>query len=262
MYIILHNICNHPYISFRAILTGYFLDLRAFFRIWCKKNSSILTLTVSDDEINLFSIINMYISCSVQWVRTTTSFANKGSAYSKSEIKAIEQAYTLDPDNDDLRYRLIKAYILNEHYVEARCMLSKTLNENSSSIEANYLMGLTYSRQDLYEEAKLFYNKVLEQDQTHIPTLFNLAVIDGKTSNCAQANVNDEQILEQKPTDPDTHYNLALLYDIKFIDSKNALYHYRLYLRNAQDSALFRQRKPLILERIKELEFIEREKNL
>ncbi len=183
-------------------------------------------------------------------------------AVSPAEIKAIEKAYTLEPNNDALRLQLTKAYIQNQHYVEARCMLSKILDHDSSSIEANYLMGLTYNRQDLYEEAKLFYDKVLEQDQTHIPTIFNLAVIDEKTNNCAQAKNKYEKILAQNPTDADTHYNLALLYDIKFIDSKNALYHYRLYLNNAQDSPLFKQRKPLILNRIKELEFIEREKNI
>ena len=127
----------------------------------------------------------------------------------------MKKRFTQDPDNDALRLQLIKAYIQNKHYVESRCLLSQLLNQNASSVEANYLMGLTYSRQCLLDEAKLFYNKVIENNPNHIPTLFNLAVIDEKTKNCAQAKRKYDKILEQIPNDPDTHYNLALLYDIK-----------------------------------------------
>lgn len=174
----------------------------------------------------------------------------------------MEQAFTVEPDNEALQYRLINAYIQNEQYVEARCMLSRLLDHSTSQLEANYLMGLTYGRQGLFEESKIFYKNVLEQDPNHIPTLFNLATIDEKTNNYTQAKRKYEKILAQIPTDSDTNYNLALLYDIKFIDPQNALYHYRLYLRHAPDGQVLRYRKPLIEERIKELEFIEREKNL
>ncbi|MDX9703032.1 MAG: tetratricopeptide repeat protein [Candidatus Auribacterota bacterium] len=179
-----------------------------------------------------------------------------------STVRAMEQAYSLEPNNEELQYRLISAYIRNEQYIEARSLLSRTLNVNSDSIEANYLMGLTYGRQKLFEEAKIFYNNVIEQNPNHIPTLFNLAVIDEKTNNYAHAKRKYEKILTKIPNDPDTNYNLALLYDEKFIDPRNAIYHYKLYLKHAQYNAELHYRKTIIERRIKELEFIEREKNL
>lgn len=178
------------------------------------------------------------------------------------KVHAMEMALHKAPQDTQLREQLIRAYIQNKRYIEARCMLSRILDNDSGNITANYLMGLTYGRQELYEDAKVYYSNVLEQDPNHIPTLFNLAVINQKTNNFAQAKKQYEKILQQKPRDYDTHYNLALLYDKHFIDPKNALYHYRLYLEYAPVGPELELRRPLILDRIHELEMIESEKIL
>ena len=150
----------------------------------------------------------------------TQSTINVSSSSSPEEQKKLETALLRDPSNKKLRKELIVKYIEAQQYEKARHELAKILSSESDDIDANYYMGLVYSRSNLLEEAKIYYNNVLENDPSHTSALFNLASIELENRNPSSAVRLYNKILEIKPDDRETHYNLAFIYDNYFIDEE------------------------------------------
>jgi len=190
----------------------------------------------------------------------TQSTMDVSSSLSPAEQKKLETKLLRDPSNKKLRKVLIVQYIESEQYEKARHELAKILSKEADDIDANYYMGLVYSRSNLLDEAKIYYNNVLENDPQHTSALFNLASIELENRNPSSAARLYNKILEIKPDDAETHYNLAFLYDNYFIDEKNALRHYKRCIE------LFSQDKScginlnIIKDRIKELQILESSK--
>ena len=182
------------------------------------------------------------------------------SSLSPEEQKKLETKLLRDPTNKKLRKLLIVKYIESEQYEKARHELAKILSENADDVEANYYMGLVYSRCNLTDEAKIYYNNVLEINPEHTSALFNLASIELENRSPSSAVRLYNKILEIKPDDADTHYNLAVLYDNYLIDEKNALRHYKRCLELFSKDKSCKIDLNIIKARIQELQILESSK--
>ncbi|MCD6460386.1 tetratricopeptide repeat protein [bacterium] len=178
------------------------------------------------------------------------------SSVSPAEQKKMEEKLLRDPTNQELRKILIVNYIQTQQYDKARHELAKILSKNADDIDANYYMGLVYSRGNLLNEAVIYYNKVLELKPDHIPALFNLASIQLKNRNPSSAVRLYNKILEIDPDDAETHYNLAFIYDNYFIQEENALRQYKLCLELLAKEKSDKIDLNVIRDRIKELKLL------
>jgi len=172
-------------------------------------------------------------------------------------IEKLEKKLVSNPKNTAVRNDLIVAYIKNRFYEKARNLLAQSLNENPDNINSNYLMGLVCMRQSLPDEAKMYYEKVLSLNPNHSESIFNLAAIAQYNSNYEKAKNLYQKALEINPNDGDAHYNLAILYDKRFFDYKNAMYHYRRCVDIYRNKNLKQQLVQLVKNRIEELKSIE-----
>lgn len=184
---------------------------------------------------------------------------SKESKIEKSQIIAPEKIFQLEkevsgnPDNTSLRNNLIVSYIKNGNYEKARNLLSKTISYNPNDVNANYLLGLICMRQGIPEEAETYYEKVIKLNPYHSEAIFNLASIAQHNNNYEKAKKLYQKVLEINPNDGDAHYNLALIYDKRFFEYENAIYHYKRCIDLYKTNNLKQDLVVLIKNRIDEL---------
>jgi len=142
--------------------------------------------------------------------------------------KAKEGDKLADPKDKIELYNEIKLsqfLVTEERMDEAEIKIKDVLTKDPSVLEARYILGNIYSKQNKYEEAIGEFKKALEVDPDYYEAFFGIATTYKKAEKFDEAIVGFKRLVEMDPNDTKPFLHLGDIYHEKgqFEEAKNYL---------------------------------------
>ena len=127
-------------------------------------------------------------------------------------IPLFESYLTKRADDGKAYYGLGLSYLNAQRYPDAQGALSRALELDPKLTDAEFSLGVLYSKEGDNQNALIHFERVLQVQPRHATALLESGTIYLQDGKLDAARKNLEAAALADPADPNTHYQLSLIY--------------------------------------------------
>ncbi|HUW59973.1 MAG TPA: tetratricopeptide repeat protein [Candidatus Bathyarchaeia archaeon] len=137
-------------------------------------------------------------------------------------ITEMRAAADLQPDSSSLTLRLIRAYVRNQDYDNARDMAERAVTQIPDNANLWVVLGEIYHQLNNYDKAVEAFQKAIEIDPENVLGYGALVSIEEKTNDLVAALDIYQRLARMTPNSAGVHFQLGLCL-VRINDNENAL---------------------------------------
>jgi len=137
-------------------------------------------------------------------------------------LTELQSAADLQPDSSSLTLRLIRAYVRNQDYENAREMAEKAIKQIPGNANLYIVLGEIYHQLNEYDLAVDAFKKAIEVDPENVLGYGALVSVEEKTNDLVAALDIYQRLAEMTPNSAGVHFQLGLCM-VRIGDNEDAL---------------------------------------
>ena len=137
-------------------------------------------------------------------------------------IAEMRAAADLQPDSSSLTLRLIRAYVRNQDYDNARAMAERAVTQIPDNANLWIVLGEIYHQLNNYDKAVEAFQKAIEIDPENVLGYGALVSVQEKTNDLVAALDIYQRLAQMTPKSAGVHFQLGLCL-VRINDNENAL---------------------------------------
>lgn len=137
-------------------------------------------------------------------------------------IAEMRAAADLEPDSSSLTLRLIRAYVRNQDYDNARAMAERAVTQIPGNANLWVVLGEIYHQLNNYDKAVDAFQKAIEIDPANVLGYGALVSVEEKTNDLVAALDIYQRLAQMTPDSAGVHFQLGLCL-VRINDNDNAL---------------------------------------
>ncbi|MBC8180983.1 tetratricopeptide repeat protein [candidate division KSB1 bacterium] len=127
-------------------------------------------------------------------------------------IEKYQLVIRLEPESNVLKMKLASLFYKQQNYSTTISILKNFLKQDSTNLQAYYLLGRSYLRQERYDSTLAFAPIAIALDSTHVPNLLNFGIACFEKNKLDSAANVLEKASELSPKSDEAKYYLAKTY--------------------------------------------------
>jgi tetratricopeptide (TPR) repeat protein len=127
-------------------------------------------------------------------------------------IERYQAVMRMEPESAVLKMKLASLFYKQQNYSTTISILKNFLKQDSTNLQAYYLLGRSYLRQERYDSTLAFAPKAITLDSTHVPNLLNFGIACFEKNKLDSAAKVLEKASELSPKSDEAKYYLAKTY--------------------------------------------------
>ncbi len=127
-------------------------------------------------------------------------------------IEKYQLVMRLEPSSKLLKMKLASLFYKQQNYATTISILENFLKQDSTNLQAYYLLGRSYLRQERYDSTLVVAPKAIALDSTHVPNLLNFGIACFEKNKLDSSAKVLEKASELSPKSDEAKYYLAKTY--------------------------------------------------